>query len=585
MPPAGRAVRPRTFTGRLLLANAVAVTGILLVLGVVAYRLLERSFVSQLTDSLATDARVVQAALPEAAAALQLEVARLGAAVDARITVIGTDGVVLADSDHDPGTMDNHLQRPEVQQARSGQVGSSTRTSATLGIEFRYVALPPSNGRIVRVALPLTDVRARLSTVRAVMAAGFGLATLAVLAVLLVIARATSRPLGRMAAAVERVSAGTGGEAPNGAVPEDGPDELVVLARTINRMRTDISSRISVMERERQTREAILSSLDEGVTLVEADGSVRYQNDVARRLVGSVSSVRDLDPPALRDLMGRALEEGTPRAVEATIGEGRTVQAAAVAVAGQGQILLVLRDVTEAREVDAVRRDFVANASHELKTPVASIRALAETIAMSAFDDPDVVARFAGQLEREAVRLSRVVSDLLDLSRLEGRPGEMGPVRLDVLVAQEAERFRRRAEDARLSLSIEAGAPLRVRGSARDLALLVRNLVENAIHYTRPGGRIGVTLLSRDHRAVIRVRDTGRGIPKKDQSRIFERFYRVDRARSRETGGTGLGLSIVRHIAENHGGSVTVESTLGEGSTFTVTLPVENSAAGILPSQ
>jgi signal transduction histidine kinase len=236
-------------------------------------------------------------------------------------------------------------------------------------------------------------------------------------------------------------------------------------------------------------------------------------------------------------------------------------------------VLLTLRDVTEAKAVDAVRRDFVANASHELKTPVASIRALAETIAMSAGDDPDVVPRFAAQLEREAVRLSRIVSDLLDLSRLEGHPGEFATVRLDVLVVQEAERFLARAEGSQLRLAVRAEDPVMVRGSAQDLGLMVRNLVENAIQYTRPGGRVEVGLRTRDGWAELSVEDNGLGIPVKDQARIFERFYRVDRARSRETGGTGLGLSIVRHVVENHGGTVTVRSALGQGSTFSVRLP------------
>jgi signal transduction histidine kinase len=192
----------------------------------------------------------------------------------------------------------------------------------------------------------------------------------------------------------------------------------------------------------------------------------------------------------------------------------------------------------------------------------------------AAESDPAAVPRFATQLELEAIRLSRVVSDLLDLSRLEVGTEETGRVAFAELVSDEAERFRGGAEEASITLTVAADSSLRVPGSDRDLRLLIRNLVENAIQYTRPGGTVDISVRSEADDAVLTVRDTGVGIPSRDQGRIFERFYRVDRARSRETGGTGLGLSIVKHVVENHGGSVSVQSTLGEGSTFTVRLPI-----------
>jgi signal transduction histidine kinase len=229
--------------------------------------------------------------------------------------------------------------------------------------------------------------------------------------------------------------------------------------------------------------------------------------------------------------------------------------------------------VTEAKRLDAVRRDFVANASHELKTPVASIQAAAETIYSAASDDPAVIPRFAAQLEREAARLSRIVSDLLDLSRLEAGSDLREIVALDAIVRDEIERFEERAAEGGVQLSMTARSTPKVHGTARDLALLVRNLVDNAIRYTRPGGRISVELTEDDGDAVLAVSDTGVGIPQRDLPRVFERFYRVDRARSRETGGTGLGLSIVRHVVENHAGRVSVESELGRGTRFEVRLP------------
>jgi two-component system sensor histidine kinase SenX3 len=235
-------------------------------------------------------------------------------------------------------------------------------------------------------------------------------------------------------------------------------------------------------------------------------------------------------------------------------------------------VLLVIRDVTESRRLDAIRRDFVTNASHELKTPAASIQAIAETILKAAADDPGAVTRFAGQLEGEAARLSRIVADLLDLSRLESGSDAAEPFHLDALVREEAQRFADIASDAGLTLSIETPGPAPVTGSAKDLSLLVRNLVDNAIRYS-PRGPVRIRTEADGVTVTLSVADDGVGIPTKDLPRIFERFYRVDRARSRESGGTGLGLAIVKHVAENHGGSVSVRSELGRGSEFTVRLP------------
>jgi two-component system phosphate regulon sensor histidine kinase PhoR len=578
MPSAVANVQPRTLRGRLLLGHAVAIVGVLLILGVVVDRVLERHFTDQLTDSLTNVGRAIELALPEQGD-LQPAAVRLGQATGTRVTVIGTDGVVLADSQQDPAGMDNHRNRPEVSQALAGRVGGSSRESATVGGAFRYVALPPRFGRIVRVALPLSDVESKVQTVRLILAAGFGLAALASLLVLAAIARGLSVPLRRMAASVERLDR----QDLTARIPEEGTDELIGLARTVNQMRDEVASQVDAMGRDRAARDAILSALDEGIVLFGAGGNVLYQNSSAVRLLeGPIQDARSLVPSALRELMSSIQRGRDPRPMAASGSEsevvegpsGRTLHAAATLIPGDGSVLLVLRDVTEAKRVDAVRRDFVANASHELKTPAAAIQALAETIAGAASEDPKAVARFAEQLRREAGRLARVISDLLDLSRLEGEAGERTELRLDRIAVTAAERSRSRAERAGISLEVAADGPVRVSGSSRDLGLLVHNLIENAIQYTRRGGRVNVSIAADGAGAVLVVRDSGIGIPAKEQSRIFERFYRVDRARSRQTGGTGLGLSIVKHVAENHGGTVTVQSELGQGSTFTVRLPL-----------
>jgi len=344
----------------------------------------------------------------------------------------------------------------------------------------------------------------------------------------------------------------------------------------LERELAELASRLTGAEERLAEARLVLEAMPEGVVLFDPAGRAILANPAAATLLGRPpQTVEGLFPLDLRETVRAVRTEREPRATELEVGApARTVRADAVPAAEDGSVLLVLRDVTEARRLEAVRRDFVANASHELKTPVASIRAAAETLRTVAGEDPEAVAAFAERIEREAVRLSRIVSDLLDLSRLEtGGEAEGEEVRLDALVREEVERIRAAAEEAGLTLALEAEPAPPVRGSARDLALMARNLLDNAVAYTRPGGRVDVAVRAEGGEVVLTVADTGIGIPSRDLDRIFERFYRVDRARSRETGGTGLGLSIVRHVVENHRGTVRVRSELGRGSTFEVRLP------------
>ncbi|MGQ0668129.1 MAG: ATP-binding protein [Actinomycetota bacterium] len=410
------------------------------------------------------------------------------------------------------------------------------------------------------------------NTVRVAFAIGLLVAAAATTAGVLLVVRGVSRPLRRATESLARHDEG------NHAVrvePEGGPDELAVLASTVNRMAERLEEQIRSARGEQRTRDLILSSMEEGILLAAPDGRVRFANPaIEGHLGGRPGTLATLTPLGLREAARRATQGRIPVQIDVETGTpARSLRGAALPVGNDGSVLLVLRDVTEAKRLDAVRRDFVANASHELKTPAASIQAAAETIRTAVTDDPGVIPRFAEQLEKEALRLSRIVSDLLDLSRLESGSDLTEIVSLDELLREEVGRLEEIAADAGVSLNVRTDGIQRVRGSARDLSLLVRNLLDNAIRYTRPGGKVDVSLASEDARAVLRVADTGVGIPSRDLPRIFERFYRVDRARSRETGGTGLGLSIVRHIVENHGGTVNVSSALGRGTTLEVRLP------------
>jgi two-component system, OmpR family, phosphate regulon sensor histidine kinase PhoR len=560
-----------TLAGRLIARYALTVVAVLAVLAFVLDRAVGAAFLDDLTDSLIARARAVRVALPTAAADLQAAASTLGRETGVRITVIRTDGVVVADSAGDPAGIENHAGRPEVRTALAGEVGVASRTSETVGEPYRYAALPPQDGLIVRVALPLSIVEDRLASVRVIVVGAAAVAAVVGVLAVWLVARSLTRPVQEMTARVSRMARGD----LEARVPPDGTSELDLLGATLNRMADDLERRIEEIGRDRQQRDAVLSAMEEGVILVGPDDDLGYANPAAARLLGGLpATLRAVTPPPVRGLVEETRADGRTREHEVETGfPPRVLRASTVALRDPGEVLVVLRDITAARRVEAMRRDFVADASHELKTPSAAIQAAAETVERAVGDDPESAARFARQLRRDATRLSRIVSDLLDLSRLEAERPAMEPVRLDRVISEEADRLTTVAGDT--SVRIEpALEPVTVRGARGDLALLVRNLLDNAVRYSPEGGRVRVRLIEDAGRAVVEVEDTGIGIPSRDLPRIFERFYRVDRARSRETGGTGLGLSIARHVAERHGGRIEAESELGRGSTFRVTLPV-----------
>jgi two-component system, OmpR family, sensor histidine kinase SenX3 len=334
------------------------------------------------------------------------------------------------------------------------------------------------------------------------------------------------------------------------------------------------------------TAETALEALSDGVVVFDPEGGIGYLNAVARDLIGRrFDRISELAPPALREACREVAVTGSPLELEFETA-GRNIQASVVPRSREeGRafgLVVVLHDITVAKRSDRIRRDFVANASHELKTPVSAITALSEALRDAATRDPIAAERFVALLQDESQRLSRLVGDLLDLSRLEGERPELTTVPMARVVAEETDRLRPSADAAGLRLVVGPLAEASVLGAEADLGLLVNNLVDNAVHYTPHGGEVRVSLSIEGETAVLEVVDTGMGIASRDLDRIFERFYRADPARSRQTGGTGLGLSIVRHVAELHGGEVLVRSVLGSGSTFTVVLPVVREPASEL---
>lgn len=353
--------------------------------------------------------------------------------------------------------------------------------------------------------------------------------------------------------------------------PPDHPSEAPIQA-AVRRLDSARRSDLASASAELRLRERAINSLAEGVVLLTPDMHVVYANAEAHEILGNAVSGPALRHTVLTEMARSAGETGfSESSFEDPLGK-RSFAASARLVEDDRNVVIVVRDDTEARRLSAVRRDFVADASHELKTPVASIQAAIETVTLALADgDVEAAARFSTTVQTSAQRLSTLVGDLLDLSRLEDVRERSEVIDLASLARAEIDRYS--GAQPRPTLQTPQH-PLAVHGSAADLRLALSNLLANAVRYTEADGAVMVRLIVEEAWVTIEVVDTGSGIPSKDISRVFERFYRVDAARSRATGGTGLGLSIVRHIMEQHGGTVSVASVLGEGSTFRMRLPL-----------
>jgi two-component system phosphate regulon sensor histidine kinase PhoR len=363
-------------------------------------------------------------------------------------------------------------------------------------------------------------------------------------------------------------------------------DDLPGLTNELGAITTRLRERLEELTEGRDRAGQILDALDDGVLLLDGAGRLLIANPAARSWFGLPDDLRPglplkrvLGVPQVSALAEQAAEARAPVVGNLTLvfPEPRTLALRAFPLADRGptgRIVVTMTDITQRRRLEVLRRDFVANASHELKTPVAAVRALAETLLTALPDDPEAGRRFAERIGREAERLDLLTRDLLDLSRVERGALDVEPVDLVGLVKEVVGGYADRAEERRIKLSTEVEPGVALRGDRAQLGLLLSNLIDNALRFTPTKGAVCVRLNAAESRAVLQVHDTGQGIPAGELSRVFERFYRVDKARTRQTGGTGLGLAIVRHVAEAHGGAVRVDSELGRGSTFTVALPV-----------
>jgi two-component system phosphate regulon sensor histidine kinase PhoR len=575
--------------GKLLLSAFLLITVTLVVLDSYLTRYAAQRHLEEVRQRLAIEAQILAGELESVAPSEREAWARrAGPRAKARITIIDAKGVVLADSEQDPETMENHAQRPEIREAYEGRTGVSIRHSATLGRDLCYLALPLRSGGqpglVLRLAVPLEELRGAIAAVRWRILAASAVAAGLALAMAYLFSRRFARRIRRL----QRFADSLLGARSREKLLPDAEDELGALASSLGRMAAQLEDLIDKLTLESGRREAILASMMEGVLAVDQELRVTFCNGAFARAIGArlplpeglpvLELVRD---PTLLDLLSRALvaNETIQQRLQLVAAGSRSfeVQAAPLAAGSRRGAIAILHDITELERLERVRRDFVANVSHELRTPLTAIRGYAETLLDGALEDPANNRRFVEIIRAHAIRLNNIASDLLVLSELESGQPTAEPEPVSVRAALEAA-LRTVESEARVrGVTVRAGRleDAEVLGQKIRLEQALVNLLDNAVKFNRQGGEVVVeTARTPDGLVKITISDSGIGIPSEDLPRVFERFYRVDRARSREVGGTGLGLSIVRHVVERMNGAVSVESQLGKGSTFVVSLPL-----------
>jgi two-component system phosphate regulon sensor histidine kinase PhoR len=514
----------------------------------------------------------------------------LGSLTQTRLTVILPDGRVLGDSSQAPEELDNHRDRPEFIQALNGDIGQSIRFSDTARRRLLYLAVPlRADGAIVavaRAALPLSIIDWTLLSVYRQIALGAGVSAFFFGLLSFLLARRISRPLEDMRRMAEHLSQGD--LAVRVARPKD--LEMQALARSLNRMAVQLEERLAQITRQNDRQRAVFASMVEGVIAVDGNGYILDMNEAATRLLDLVPAQARgrllqevIRNPNLQQFVSGTLASVSPTESDIVLHgqEDRFLQLhGSVLMDPHGNrlgALVVMNDITRVKRLETVRRDFVANVSHELKTPITAIKGCVETLASGATPKSEDETRFLAMMGRQVDRLSAIIEDLLSLSRLEHDaehkriPLETGPIG-DIL-RRAVQAFSKAAQARNIRVELACAENLAAPVNAALLEQAVCNLIDNAIKYSGEGSRIAVSAVANGADIEIRVSDEGPGIEKKHLSRIFERFYRVDQARSRALGGTGLGLAIVKHIALAHSGSASVESVPGHGSTFSIRFP------------
>ena len=515
---------------------------------------------------------------------------KIGRDLKVRATVIALDGTVLGDSDlnrEDIARMENHKNRPEIKQAISSDLGESKRYSMTVEKDMLYVASvfgKPVPLGVIRLSVPLSEITFISARLKHLLVVSFIIAFIFAIMIGFVASIFISRPIKEVARTAKSVAQGDFSKK----LSIRTGDEIGDLAGSFNYMSDQVRQRIENVTAIKSRLEAVFLSMSEGVIVLDPAGRIIFMNQPLKDLFGIKEDPKGKRPiEIIRNIEIHEIVEKTLR-----LKAGVHKEEISVLMPGEKTFLvhgtpvfkeketdgvvLVFHDITELRHLEKIRQDFVANVSHELRTPVTNIKGYAETLLDGAIDDEENARDFVKIIHSDSERLARLVNDILDLSRIEAGKLKMNIINFNVrsLAEKVILSLDKQAKDK--SIKIENKIPDNISNVSADEALISQvllNLMDNAIKYNNEGGNISITAHDKGKFAQIDINDTGTGIPEKDLSRIFERFYRVDKARSREMGGTGLGLSIVKHIIQSHGGEVSVESILGQGSTFSFTIP------------
>lgn len=557
----------------------VALSGLIVLFSSYAIR-------SYLTDRTARELKDIASAAGAAASlysaagsntSLNVFVKELGGQVHARITIVEPDGRVIADSEEDPLKMDNHRTRTEIAQALEGGTGRYLRISETLGQEMLYIAVPVQKDnktvRVIRASRFLKDIR----TVSRELNSKILIITSIILTISLfaafLFARALYRPVGELSAAIKRVACHDF----NVRVLLKEQDELKEVAESFNAMTDEMQGLFAELTRQKEELNSIITSLQEGLLVLDREERVLIANKSLQEITGQALTAgkfywETLREPGINEVIKRVRADRSNHVEEIEL-NNMIFLCSATFLNLKGEVVLVLHDITEIKKLEKIKTDFVLNVSHELRTPLTSIKGFIDTIEDGELSDEN--RRYLEIIRRNTDRLINVVSDLLALSELEEKSFMLEPeaVKMPELIERVFKVFEDRIKSKDFSINIQAAADLPpVAGDPFKLEQVFINLFDNAIKYTDRGG-ITIEMAADETNVAITVTDTGPGIPPEHVNRIFERFYVVDKSRSKKLGGTGLGLSIVKHIILLHKGKITVESTVGRGTKFLITLP------------
>jgi len=562
------------------------------VLGAYLTSSVRNSQLSSLRTQLENEAKITaEASLPgftgqEGGNSLDALAKKLGGQIGTRITIIALDGFVLGDSNEDPATMENHATRPEVKDALASGIGESTRYSTTLGKQMMYVAVSITDkGEVMgvaRVALPLTQVENSVNRIILSILVAMIIAAMLVILAAWLIARMTTQPIRELTRASQKIASGEFGQK----ISLGTKDESGQLAHAFNEMSLKIKEMMATISEDRARLTSILDNMADGVILTDAEGIVVLTNSTGQRLLRIrdknykgrplIEVVREHE---LNDLLNYCLETGREQIAQFELATlNRFLRAIAIPIANDrlDGVLLLIQDLTELRSLQTMRREMVGNISHEFRTPLAGIKAMVETLQDGAVDDREAAKDFLFRIEAEVDRMTQLVAELTELSRIETGKAELKlePVNLNMIVEEVIAQLTPQAERQNLSLEMTLADDLPATPVDKErIRQVMVNLIHNAIKFNRPGGSIRTTTKQSEGSVVVEISDTGTGIAKDDLPQIFERFYKADKSRTGQ--GSGMGLAIAKHIVEAHGGNIWVQSEEGKGSTFSFSLPLK----------